>query len=81
MRSASALGSPVPLEPPAWLIATPLAYIGVQEWMKGFSYQSDIGIGPYLLSGGITILVAWLTISYQSVRTARADPVDTLRWE
>jgi putative ABC transport system permease protein len=65
----------------AWIIATPVAWIGARAWMKDFAYQADIGFWPYAAAGVATLLVAWFTVSYHSVRAASTNPVETLRYE
>ncbi|MDZ7772588.1 MAG: ABC transporter permease [Balneolaceae bacterium] len=49
--------------------------------MKDFAYQVMIGPGLFLLMGGMTVLVAWLTVSYKSWKATRMDPVESLRSE
>lgn len=65
----------------AFLIATPLTYLAMQKWLDGFAYSVDIGLGVFLLAGGLVLLIAILTVSYQSIRTALANPVKSLRYE
>ncbi len=62
-------------------IAWPLAYLTMNEWLHGFAYRAKMGIGIFLISGGLALIVAWLTVGYQSVRAALTDPVDCLRYE
>ncbi|MDR8393691.1 ABC transporter permease [Aliifodinibius sp. S!AR15-10] len=65
----------------AFVIAIPIAYIAMQQWLRGFAYQMDISPTSFLLAGGGAIMVAWLTISYQSVKAAMTNPVNSLRSE
>ncbi len=65
----------------ALLIAGPLAYFGMRLWLKNFAYYGDIQAGPFLIAGGIALLIAWLTISYQTLRAALSNPIETLRYE
>ena len=65
----------------AFVLAIPFAAYAVNQWLSGYAYKTDIGIGVYLASGGITLVVALATMSYQSVRAARANPVESLRSE
>ena len=65
----------------AALIAWPLAYYGMHRWLQGFAYRTDIGLGLFLLSGLLALLIAVLTVSIQAARAARANPVDSLRYE
>jgi putative ABC transport system permease protein len=65
----------------AALIAWPLAYYAMHRWLQGFAYRTDIGIGLFLLAGFSAMLVALLTVSFQAIRAARANPVESLRYE
>ncbi len=61
--------------------AWPLAYFFVQKWLENFAYRIDISIWVFLLSGIAVFLIALLTISYQTIKAALSNPVDTLRYE
>ncbi|MBD3415193.1 MAG: FtsX-like permease family protein [Candidatus Aminicenantes bacterium] len=63
------------------LIAWPLAYFGMRNWLQNFAYRTKIGIGVFLLTGLISILIALLTVSYQSMRAALTDPAQTVKYE
>jgi putative ABC transport system permease protein len=65
----------------AFLVATPLAYFAMQRWLDGFAYHIEIGPGIFLVIGVVVLLIALLTVSYQSIRAALADPVKSLRYE
>lgn len=63
------------------LIAWPVGFYFVSRWLRNFAYRIDIGIWIFVLSGAIVFLIALLTVSYQSIKAAIADPVDSLRYE
>jgi putative ABC transport system permease protein len=63
------------------LVACPIAYFAMSEWLNGFVYRTGIGVGIFLLSGTATLLIAALTVSFHSVRTANANPSVSLRYE
>ena len=63
------------------IIAFPVAYYFMNEWLKDFAYRIDITLWPFLLSGLIALLIAVLTVSYQSIKAALANPVNSLRSE
>jgi putative ABC transport system permease protein len=65
----------------AFLVATPLAYVGMQHWLQDFAYRTSLGIDLFLLAGGLAVGIALLTISTQALRAARLDPATTLRDE
>jgi putative ABC transport system permease protein len=61
------------------LIALPVAALLAGRWLTGFAYRIDLGPGPFLLAGGLSLLVAVLAVGGQAGRAARADPVSALR--
>jgi putative ABC transport system permease protein len=63
------------------IIAWPLAYYFMNKWLYNFAYRIDIGLGIFLASGMIALVIALLTVGYRSVKTATANPVDSLRYE
>jgi putative ABC transport system permease protein len=63
------------------VIAWPLAYYIMSRWLKNFAYRTDINIMIFVLSGLLVLAIALLTVSFQSIRAARANPVDSLRYE
>ena len=63
-------------------LAIPLAYFLMNRyWLEQFAYRADFALWPYLLAGGLALVVAWLTIGYQSWRAAVSDPVEAIRAE
>ena len=64
-----------------FLIASPLAYYLMNEWLQGFAYQTELSVGTFAVAGIAALLIAWLTVGYQSIRAARANPVHSLRSE
>ncbi len=62
-------------------VAIPLAYLVVDRWLAQFESHIDISIGLFVLAGVAALLIAWLTVSYQSIKSALADPVRSLRYE
>jgi putative ABC transport system permease protein len=63
------------------VIAWPLAYYFMHKWLKNFSYRIDLSIWIFILSGLVAFCIALLTVSYQSIKAATANPVDSLRYE
>jgi putative ABC transport system permease protein len=63
------------------LIAWPLAYLAMNRWLEEFPYRAAIKPWIFLFAGLITLMVAILTISYQSIRAALSNPADSLRYE
>lgn len=65
----------------ALVIATPIAYLAAHQWLADFAYHIDLGWKPFVLAGGLVLLLAMLAVSYRSLRAALAHPVHTLRYE
>jgi putative ABC transport system permease protein len=65
----------------AALIACPAAHFLLTQWLRTFAYRVRIGIGVFALSSMLALLLALATVSYHSIRAARANPVDSLRYE
>lgn len=63
------------------LIAWPLGYYFVSRWLRNFAYRTDVGILIFLLSSAVVLSIALLSVSYQSIKAATADPVRSLRYE
>ena len=65
----------------AFAIAIPVSWILMDDWLSDFSYRITIGPKVFLLTGGTILLLTWITVSYQSIRAALADPVDAIKDE
>lgn len=63
------------------LIAWPLAYWAMRDWLTNFAYRIDLSWEVFTLSGGLTLVIALLAVSYQAWKAARSNPVDALRYE
>jgi putative ABC transport system permease protein len=65
------------------LLAWPVAYLAMNRWLGGFAYRIEIAsqLGWFLLAGVLSVVVAWLTVGFQAVKAAMADPVRSLRYE
>ena len=63
------------------IIAWPLAYAIMRSWLQNFAYRAGIGLGTFLLTAILTFLIAMVSVGYQSLRAALADPVKSLRYE
>ncbi len=65
----------------AALIAFPLAWYAMNQWLQDFAYQIDIPLWVFLAAGIIAAMVAFLTIAYQAMKAAKANPVLNLRMD
>jgi putative ABC transport system permease protein len=63
----------------AILIASPLAWYGMTQWLQGFAYRIPIGWWLFPVAGLIAVGIAWLTVSFQAIKAAVANPVKSLR--
>jgi predicted permease len=65
----------------AMLISFPLAWWATSQWLGSFAYRIDIGVGIFFATGIFIILLTFLTISFQSIRAALANPAKSLKTE
>lgn len=63
------------------VIGWPIAYYIMKNWLGHFAYRTAIGIEIFIIGGITALSIAWLTISYQSIKAALANPIDALRYE
>jgi len=63
------------------IVAWPLAYYALNKWLADFAYRTNIGIWPFLIAAVVALAIAVMTVSYQSIRAATANPIDSLRYE
>lgn len=65
----------------AFIISVPLAWYAVNWWLETYIYKAVIGIAAYCLAGAAAFIIALLTVSFQSLKAASANPVRSLRSE
>jgi len=63
------------------LVAWPFAYYFMQQWLENFAYRIQIGWWSFALAGGLALLIALVTVSWQAMRVALVNPVESLRYE
>jgi putative ABC transport system permease protein len=63
----------------AFALAVPLAWYMMDNWLSGFAYRTSLGIGVFLIAGVTSLIISWLTVSYQSIKAAIVNPVKSLR--
>ena len=63
------------------IIAIPIAYYFMSKWLENFAYRIDISWWVFVLAGSIALLISLGTVSYHAVKAARANPVDSLKYE
>jgi len=63
------------------LISWPAAYFIMNKWLQNFVYRIDIGLWIFALAAVLALFISLLTISFQTIKAATANPVDSLRYE
>ena len=63
------------------LIAWPLSYYFMNKWLDEFAYKTGISLWLFLIAGILAIIITLITISYQFIKAATANPVKSLRYE
>ncbi len=65
----------------ATVLAAPIAYLIMRQWLQLFSYRVDVGPAAFIVAGVVVLAIALMTVSLHVLRVARANPVDVLRYE
>lgn len=65
----------------AFVVAIPIAWYVIKLWLEGFAYKEVPGVWIYAGAGLISLVIAWITVSYQSLKAAIANPANSLRNE
>ena len=63
----------------SWAIGTPIAWYGMNEWLNEFAYREPISSSVLIAAGIFAMMIALITVSYQSIKAAMARPVENLR--
>ncbi len=63
------------------IIAWPIAYMIIRQWLREFAYRVNIGITIFVFATVLALAIAILTVSYQSIKAARTNPVNALKYE
>ncbi len=63
------------------VIATPAAWYAMNRWLQDYAYRINIGWGIFVIAGLLTIVIALITVSFQAIKAAIANPVNNLRTE
>ena len=65
----------------AFVVATPVAYFAMDWWLASFAYRADMEAWLFMIAGLLAFVIAGLTVSYQALKAAYANPVEALRYE
>ena len=63
------------------LVAWPVAYIFIRQWLSGYTYRIELSIWPFLTALLISMFITLLTVSLRSYKAARTNPIDALKYE
>jgi putative ABC transport system permease protein len=65
----------------AFVIAAPVAWFAINKWLQSYTYRIKISWQVFLITALVTILIALVTVSFQSIKAALSNPVKSLRTE
>ena len=63
----------------AIVIASPLAWYIMNQWLQNFAYKVDVSWWMFAVTGGLAVFIALATVSFQAIKSALANPVKSLR--
>jgi putative ABC transport system permease protein len=63
------------------LIAFPIAYYAMHQWLQNFAYRTEIGWLPFAGAAAAAVALSLLTVSFQALKSAAANPADAIRYE
>ncbi|UII32138.1 ABC transporter permease [Fulvivirga ulvae] len=63
------------------LLALPIAWWAMDQWLDQFAYKVEVGWEVFVIASAVALFISWLTVSYQSVKAALVNPVETLKDE
>jgi hypothetical protein len=63
------------------VIAWPIAYLVMDKWLQNYTYRVSIDIWTFLLAGGAALFIVLVTVGYQTLKAAAANPIEALRYE
>ena len=63
------------------IISVPIAFFLMKKWLENFAYRTEINVWIFLVAGVIAFLISVITVSFQAIKAANANPVKSLRYE
>lgn len=63
------------------IFAWPIAYLAMNKWLQNFAYRIDMSVWIFILAGLVALVIALVTVSYQAIKAAMANPIESLRYE
>lgn len=61
--------------------AVPVSYFVMNNWLRNFTFRVELSVMTFLIAGALTLLIALMTVSYQVVKAASKNPIETLKYE
>jgi ABC-type antimicrobial peptide transport system permease subunit len=65
----------------SFVIASPIAWWAMSKWLDGYNYRINISIWVFVIAALLTIVISIITVSFQAIKAAMANPVKSLRSE
>ncbi len=65
----------------AFVIAAPIGYYAMGQWLEGFAYQTTLSVFTFLVAGMVSFAIAWATVGFESFRAAMSNPINSLKSE
>jgi len=62
----------------AFVVSVPVAYISMDKWLQSFPIRENIPASIFVISGSASLVIAWITVSYQSIKAANTNPVKSI---
>ncbi len=62
-------------------MAWPIGYLVMRRWLEDFAYRIDIGVGVFLVTGLVALVLVLISVGGQTIRASLTNPVDSLRYE
>ena len=63
------------------LVAWPLAYLALNQWLQNFAYRAELSLWIFIMAGLVALIIAFLSVSYQAIKAALINPAQTLQYE
>lgn len=63
----------------AFAIGIPVGYYLMSNWLEGFAYRTNLDVIVFIISGALALIIAWITVSFESFKAAKRNPVESLR--
>ena len=63
------------------ILAWPVAYFAINKWLQSFAYRINIGLLAFVIATALALTIALITVSFQAIKAATANPVDSLKYE